>query len=227
MGQNEAALGVAIADARPDLPSWRKSIILFVVSWMTLAVTYSSTCLFPAAPEIAQEFGTTVEKINIANAGVLLAMGSSSLIWGPISTVSYARNDHLNRTNGCSQTIGRRAAHNASIIVLFACSLGTALSVNMPMFTAMRVLAGFEGTFQMVIGQTIIADIFDQVQSGICSYRRGHADFVRQKSRGTAVGLFMVGSVAGPALGMVSKHISKSIGTLTLLLQVLVSEESS
>ncbi|PTU20080.1 hypothetical protein P175DRAFT_0533054 [Aspergillus ochraceoroseus IBT 24754] len=28
-----------------DLPTWRKCIILFVVSWMTLAVTFSSTSL--------------------------------------------------------------------------------------------------------------------------------------------------------------------------------------
>lgn len=31
------------------------------------------------------------------------------------------------------------------------------------MFTAFRILAGFEGTYNMVAGQTIIADIFDPV----------------------------------------------------------------
>ncbi|KAI5237013.1 MFS general substrate transporter [Aureobasidium subglaciale] len=73
----------------------------------------------------------------------------------------------------------------------------------MAMFTAMRVLAGFQGTFNMVagvydltsdmltwpanpiflVGQTIIADIFDP------------------RRRGTANGFFMVGSNLGPALG--------------------------
>jgi len=31
------------------------------------------------------------------------------------------------------------------------------------MFTAMRVLSGFEATFQQVAGQTFIADVFDAV----------------------------------------------------------------
>lgn len=61
------------------------------------------------------------------------------------------------------QTVGRRTAYNAGILILCLCSVGTALSINMAMFTTMRILAGFEGTFQMVAGQTIIADIFDPV----------------------------------------------------------------
>ncbi|THW16254.1 MFS general substrate transporter [Aureobasidium pullulans] len=149
-----------------DLPSWHKYVILFTVSFMCLAATFSSTCLYPATPEIAAEFGTTAEHINVTNAGVLLAMGSSSLLWAPIA-----------------RTLGRRTAYNAAIAVLFFCSIGTALSINMAMFTAMRILAGFQGTYNMVAGQTIIADIFDQ------------------KRRGTAVGFFMVGSVLGPAIG--------------------------
>lgn len=54
---------------------------------MTLAATFSSTSLFPAAPEIAAEFGTSTEVVNISDAGILLAMGFASFIWGPVSTV--------------------------------------------------------------------------------------------------------------------------------------------
>lgn len=77
------------------LPNWRKCVILFIVSWMTLAATFSSTCLFPAIPEIANEFHTTSEAISVSNAGVLLAMGSSSLIWGPIAAVGISHDSHL------------------------------------------------------------------------------------------------------------------------------------
>lgn len=72
-----------------DLPSWHKCVILFTVSFMTLAATFSSTCLYPATPEISAEFGTTSEHINVTNAGVLLAMGSSSLIWAPVARVRH------------------------------------------------------------------------------------------------------------------------------------------
>ncbi|PWY79509.1 synaptic vesicle transporter [Aspergillus sclerotioniger CBS 115572] len=149
-----------------DLPFWRKSIILFIVSWMTLAVTFNSTSLLPATPEIATQFDTTEEILNVTNAGVLLAMGFSSLIWGPMG-----------------QLIGRRMAYNIAILVLCGCSAGTAAATNMQMFTAFRILGGLTGTSFMVMGQTILADIFEPVV------------------RGTAVGFFMTGTVTGPAIG--------------------------
>ena len=128
------------------LPLWRKCLILFVVSWMTLAVTFSSTSLLPAIPEIGAEFHTSTEHLNVVNSGVLIAMGFSSFIWQPIVNL-----------------FGRRIAYNAAIIVLSGCSIGMALAIDLKMFIAMRVLSGFTGTFFMVAGQTIIADIFEPV----------------------------------------------------------------
>lgn len=129
-----------------DLPTWRKCLILFVVSWMTLTVTFSSTSLLPATPEIATEFDSSTEILNVINAGVLIAMGFSSFIWGPIT-----------------DWVGRRNAYNAAVVVLCGCSVGTAAAIDLHMFIAMRLLSGFTGTFFMVAGQTIIADIFQPV----------------------------------------------------------------
>lgn len=128
------------------ISTWRKCLILFVVSWMTLTVTFSSTSLLPATPEIATEFSTTTEILNVINAGVLIAMGVSSFIWGPITN-----------------WVGRRNAYNAAIVVLCGCSAGTAAAVDLHMFIVMRLLSGLTGTFFMVTGQTIIADIFEPV----------------------------------------------------------------
>ncbi|KAJ5981163.1 hypothetical protein N7522_013978 [Penicillium canescens] len=166
---SERATDLALKPEPSDsfrIPTWRKCLILFIVSWMTLAVTFSSTSLLPATPEIATEFSTTTEILNITNAGVLIAMGFSSFIWGPIVNL-----------------FGRRIVYNAAILVLCVCSAGMAASINLIMFIAMRVLGGFTGTFFMVAGQTIIADIFEPTV------------------RGTAVGCFMVGSVSRPAIG--------------------------
>ncbi|RHZ60618.1 hypothetical protein CDV55_104679 [Aspergillus turcosus] len=128
----------------PTLPHWHKYIILFVVSWMTFVVTFSSTSLLPATPEIASEFNTTPELLNVTNAGVLLAMGFSSLIWGPACKI-----------------LGRRVAYNIAIAVLVGCSVGTALARGKGVFTVFRVLGGLTGTSFMVQGQTILADIFE------------------------------------------------------------------
>jgi MFS family permease len=129
-----------------ELPTWRKYLILFVVSWSTLVVTFSSTSLLIATPEISADLSTTSEIINVTNAAVLIAMGCSPLIWSPLSDI-----------------FGRRKIYNIAIVFMFVPSIGTALSPNMATFTAMRVLGGLTGTYFMVAGQTIIADIFEPV----------------------------------------------------------------
>ncbi|OAA59180.1 Major facilitator superfamily domain, general substrate transporter [Niveomyces insectorum RCEF 264] len=149
-----------------NLPTWRKYLVLFVVSWMTLVVTFSSTSLLSATPEISAALATTSEVVDITNSGVLVAMGLSVLIWSPLSDV-----------------LGRRRIYNLAIFVNFAFSVGVALATDMGMFVAFRLLGGFTGCYFMVAGQTIITDIFEPVQ------------------RGRATGFFLVGSVAGPALG--------------------------
>lgn len=69
-------------------PLWRKCLIVFATSWMALAATFSSTALLPAAPYIADAFGSTSTVIDGSSAGVFAAMSISSLVWGPIGNVS-------------------------------------------------------------------------------------------------------------------------------------------
>ncbi|KAH8671697.1 putative MFS transporter [Xylariales sp. PMI_506] len=144
----------------------RRWLILFIVSWNTLVVTFSSTSLLVATPEIASDLATTSEILDVTNAGVLIAMGSSSLLWSPLAELT-----------------SRRISYNIAILVMLVTSIGTAVAPNMATFTAMRILSGLTGTYFMVAGQTILADIFEPV------------------IRGRAVGFFQVGSVAGTAVG--------------------------
>jgi len=48
---------------------------------------------------------------------------------------------------------------------MFVCSIGMAAAPNLAVFVAMRLLAGFEGTYFMVAGQTVIADLYIPVSS--------------------------------------------------------------
>jgi MFS family permease len=129
-----------------DLPTWRKYLIVFVVSWAGLVATFSSTSILIATPEIAADLSTTSEILNVTNAGVLVAMGLSSLIWSPLSDI-----------------FSRRRIYNIAILFFFVPSIGAAVAPNMATFTAMRILAGLTGTYFMVAGQTFIADIFEPV----------------------------------------------------------------
>ncbi|KAF5263611.1 hypothetical protein FOXYS1_5640 [Fusarium oxysporum] len=153
-------------DGQQELGNRRKYLILFITSWNCLVVTFSSTSLLVATPEIASDLKTTTEIINATNAGVLAAMGCSSMIWSPLA-----------------ELIGRRHSYNAAILFMLATSVGTAVATNLLGFTALRVLSGLTGTYYMVAGQTIIADIYEPFL------------------RGRAVGLMQVGSVAGTAIG--------------------------
>lgn len=70
-----------------DVSTLQKCLVVFTTSFATLAACFSSTSLFSAASEIADEFGTTAEVINASSAGVLFTMGLSNFIWGPMTTV--------------------------------------------------------------------------------------------------------------------------------------------
>jgi len=133
---------------------------------MALVATYSTTSLLPATPEIGAEFHTTVSILNITNAGFLLSMGFSSFITGPLVEV-----------------FGRRKAYNVALVIFLGCSIGTALAPNLGVFVGMRTFSAFEGTLFMVVGQTILADIFEPAR------------------RGRAVGCFLAATVSGPAIG--------------------------
>lgn len=136
-------------DVVAKLSPWRRWIILFVVCWMALPVTFMSTSIMTVNPEIAATFGTQTTAISTANAGVFVAMALSSLIWLPITTI-----------------IGRRSTYLVATAALTVCSLGCALSNNMATLTAMWVLSGTTGPFFLVAGQTILSDIFEPVRAG-------------------------------------------------------------
>lgn len=128
------------------LPLWRKSLIVFTLSFTALAATFSSTSLFSVVSEISTDLHASSSTISISNAGVLLTMGCSSFIWGPIARL-----------------IGRRWSWIAASAVFLVCTIGTALAPNESVFIAMRLLGGLQGTSFHVAGQSMLADLFEPV----------------------------------------------------------------
>ncbi|KAL2689131.1 hypothetical protein Neosp_003183 [[Neocosmospora] mangrovei] len=61
----------AIDDDVAEIPSWRKWVILFVVCWMPLPMTFWSTAIMPATPEVASDLDIGVTTINTVNAGTV------------------------------------------------------------------------------------------------------------------------------------------------------------
>lgn len=129
-----------------ELSSWRRWIILFVVCWMALPLTFVSTAIMAATIEVAEGLGTSPTSITTANAGVLVSMALSALLWLPISVI-----------------IGRRSAYLLVGVVLLLCSVGCALANSLPLFTTLWIISGTTGPFFLVAGQTILSDIFEPV----------------------------------------------------------------
>jgi MFS family permease len=144
-------------------PTAKKYAMVFAAGWVTLSATFSSTSLLVAAQEIADEFGSTTSVVNLSTGGLLLAMGLSSFIWGPISEVEIFMIYLEGLVSNRKQIIGRRWSYNACIAVLLALTCGAAASPNMKVFMFLRILSGFQGTFFHTVGQTIIAEYFAPV----------------------------------------------------------------
>jgi len=136
----------AIDDDVAQIPTWRKWVILFVVCWMPLPMTFWSTAIMPATIEVASDLNIPVTTITTINAGVFVAQALSGLIWLPISTI-----------------IGRKSAYLAANAVLCVCAIGCATVPNLAGFATLWILGGNTGPFFLVAGQTILADIFDPV----------------------------------------------------------------
>jgi hypothetical protein len=136
-------------DVVADMPSWRRWVILFVVCWMALPMTFTSVSIMAVTVEIAETFDTTPTTVTLANAGVLVAMALSALIWVPLSTI-----------------LGRRTAYLVATVIMGLGTVGCALSNNMACLTALWVLTGTTGPFFLTAGQTILSDIFEPAVRG-------------------------------------------------------------
>ncbi|KAK8005363.1 hypothetical protein PG990_011400 [Apiospora arundinis] len=148
------------------LPDHRKLMIVALLSFCSFLAPVSSTSVLAATPEVATEFHTTGAIINLSNALYMLFMGMSPLFWGPLS-----------------QVYGRRPVTLVTAVAFLGCNIGTALAPNLAAFFAFRILTAFEGTSFILVGSSVIGDIY------------------RATERGTALGWFLSGTLIGPALG--------------------------
>lgn len=132
-----------------DVSTTQKCLVVFVTSFVTLTACFSSTSLLSAATQIGDEFGTTADIINVSNAGVLITMGISNFVWGPLIPL-----------------LGRLYAFNSCIVMLLVWTVAASIAPNLASFVAFRVLSGFQGTFFHVTGQAILAEYFPPVTRG-------------------------------------------------------------
>ncbi|CAK4029969.1 Quinidine resistance 3 [Lecanosticta acicola] len=146
--------------------SRHKMLIVAIMSFCSFLAPISSTSILAASPEVVKTYNTTGAIFNISNALYMLFMGLSPLFWGPLG-----------------QTYGRKWPLSWAAVTFTCFSIGSALAPNLASYFVFRMLTAFQGTAFLIVGGTVIGDIYKPVE------------------RGTAYGWFMSGTLIGPAMG--------------------------
>ncbi|KAK7220000.1 hypothetical protein V2G26_008003 [Clonostachys chloroleuca] len=168
----ERAVGLPLAQTTSNREIYdrftksRKLVIISVISICGFLTPIASTAVLVAIPEVAATLQTTGEMINVSNGLFFVFMGLSPIFWGPLAATSF----------------GRRNTFIASTVFLTAFSAGTALSTNLGMYIAFRMLTAFQGTAILVVGSVVIGDVYHPTE------------------RGRALSIFMLGILVGPSV---------------------------
>ncbi|TWU71294.1 hypothetical protein ED733_001908 [Metarhizium rileyi] len=137
------------SDVYGRLSPRRKTVIVTVLSFCAFLSPMSSTSILAATPEVGEEYNTTGSVINASNAGYMVFMGLSPIVWGPMS-----------------QVFGRRPVIMLTAVLFFLLSLATALAPNLVSFCVFRALSAFEGTAFILLGSTCLGDIYRPTERG-------------------------------------------------------------
>ncbi|KAK6454670.1 A Q resistance [Scheffersomyces xylosifermentans] len=107
----------------------------------------SSLAMLPAVPEIADQFNTTGEVINVSNAIYCVFMSISPCIFSP-----------------CSDIYGRRFTFIACALGFTVSTILVAVSQDLAMFYIFRCLTALFGSSFFSVGAHIIGDLFVPVE---------------------------------------------------------------
>jgi hypothetical protein len=142
-----------------------KWLLTLVIATAGAAAPMASSIVLPALVDIAEYFNSTATVVNLSVALYMLSMAIFPLWWSSFS-----------------ETLGRRTIYLASFTLYVLFSIIGALSTNVGMFLAMRMLNGAAGASVQAVGAGTIADIWEV------------------KERGRAIGIFYLGPLCGPLL---------------------------
>ncbi|KXG49612.1 Major facilitator superfamily domain, general substrate transporter [Penicillium griseofulvum] len=152
----------ALKDPRQYTPGMKWGLT-FIVAMGGLVVPLSSGVLFPCLIEISQDMNTSVSVVNLSIAFGSLSVAITPLWW------SYL-----------AELYGRRLVYISSFLLLGLFSILSAISPNIGMFIAMRLLGSASSASLQAVSAGTISDLFEA------------------KERGKAMGAFMLGPMLGP-----------------------------
>ncbi|CUM51416.1 uncharacterized protein AC631_04226 [Debaryomyces fabryi] len=126
-----------------------KKICIFVVAVSGFLSPLSSLSFLPAIPEMAKEYNTTGEIINVSSAVYCVFMSLSPCVFSPFSDI-----------------YGRRFSFLLCSCLFSVFSVLVAVSPNLAMFFVFRSLTALVGTAFLSIGAHIVSDLYVPTERG-------------------------------------------------------------
>jgi MFS transporter, DHA1 family, multidrug resistance protein len=122
-------------------PSARRLAI--VLGGLAMIGPFSIDTMFPAFPQIGEQFGADKIGLQQTISAYLFAYALMSLVHGPLS-----------------DAIGRKRVIMGGLTVFALASVGCALSTSLPMLLAFRALQGMSAGVGLIVGRAAIRDVF-------------------------------------------------------------------
>jgi EmrB/QacA subfamily drug resistance transporter len=119
-------------------PALRRGLALLVAGAFFMEIL-DGTVIAPAAPHIAADFGVPAVNINVAVSAYLLTLA----VLIPIS-------------GWMADRFGPRTVFTAAIALFTLASVGCAVTSNLPMLTATRVVQGVGGAMMVPVGRLVV-----------------------------------------------------------------------
>ncbi|KAF3761117.1 MFS general substrate transporter [Cryphonectria parasitica EP155] len=155
-----------------------KWTITAIVALVAAGGPIGSNLMYPALGDIARDLNTSETMVNLTVAFYMLAMSIFPLWWSSFS-----------------ETLGRRTIYIISFSLFVVFSVLSALSTNIGMLIAMRILGGGASASVQAVGAGTIADLWEVFE------------------RGKAMNTFYLGPLLGPLLApIIGGALAQSLG---------------
>ncbi|KAJ7754339.1 MFS general substrate transporter [Mycena maculata] len=130
-------------------PSWRKNLLLYIVSVQAMQGPFSSAITIPAFGLFAAEFNISIARASYITSVQILFLGAMPLVWSPISS-----------------RIGRRPVYMISALVSAACALACAYCDSYGALMTVRVLQSIFISSAQSLGASTVSELFFSYQKG-------------------------------------------------------------
>lgn len=133
-----------------DKPSARMQFLVFIVAMVMMSVIgiFSSDIYLPSMPNMATYFGVDYSVIQKTITVYLIGLAAFQLLYGPIS-------DHF----------GRKKTLMVGLGIYIVASVGCVFSLSIEQLLIFRFLQGVGACAALVMGRTIVTDIFNKVEA--------------------------------------------------------------